>query len=386
MRTLQFFIDKLDKRYDLSYVDYRDSLDENLNLVQEAIRDGNMDKIYDEASTWYHEQEWDSANEYASQCLSQNDATDEEVEEHTDNLRDEVFNRNEGNPVKDLLKNTSDQFMYYECGFYVEEQPWSLSQKDFESYCKKIAKYAKIDYQENKKAIKELLANASYGGTLVYFWVDNPEPYINDKIKHIEFKDGCLALIDRYYGSGYDIQVKGTARYKYDSTIIYLDDCAGGYSYGRDVCGLIKSYYTKYNPKLIIGRKPRPTPESRFRENSEYITCGNVITDTQYGAYIRPYDEIGTWVGATKEKGHLRTWDIEHFPCKIPTTVLDAIKKHPEQLILTNFHVNIGKSEKKHIGWILMNDKHEIVYEKAEDYNDFGWAKEKLLASIAKYK
>lgn len=386
MRTLQFFIDKLDKTYDLSYVDYNDSLDEHLDLVQEAIRDGNMDKIYDEVFPWYDNQEWETANECANQCLSQNDATDEEIDEHTDNLRDEIFNRNEGNPVKDLLKHTSDKFMYYECGLEIEEESWSMNEKTLKSYCKKIAKYAKIDYKENEKKIRELLLNASCGGTLVYLWVDRLEHYINDKIKYIEFKDGCLAIIDRGNGSGYDIQIKGTAKYKFDSKILYLDDVAEGYSYSHDVCGLVKSCYTKYDPKLIIGKKSRPKPESRFRENSEYITCGNVITDTQYGSYIRPYNEVGTWVGATKEKGHLKEWDIEHFPCRIPAKVLEAIKAHPEQLILTNFHINIGRKEKKHIGWILMNNKHKIIYEKAEDYNDFGWAKEKLLASIAKYK
>ena len=386
MRTLQFFIDKLDKSYYLSYVDYRDSLDEHLNLIQEAIRDGDMDRIYDEATTWYDEQEWESANEYASQCLSQNDATDEEVEEHTDNLRDEVFNRNEGNPVKDLLKHTSDQFMYYELGLELEEYSAYSDDKSFLRACKLIAKKAKINYEKNEIAIRSLLANASYGGTLCYFFSDSPARFIDNKIKTIGFYDNCcLAIIDRCNGSGHDEEVKADCEFKFDSKAIWLDECAGGYSYGGGVCGLHRPSYDKYSPTLIAGKKSRPTPESRFREQGEWISTGNVITNIQYSAFIRAHDEI-LCNGTSREKGHLRAWDIEHFPCKIPSYVLEAIRLHPDQLNLVNFHVNLGKKEKKHIGWILVDKNKKIVYEKAEDYNDFGWAKEKLLASIAKYK
>ena len=41
----------------LSYVDYRDDLDEHEDIQEECIRSNNMEKLYEKAYEWYEEQE-----------------------------------------------------------------------------------------------------------------------------------------------------------------------------------------------------------------------------------------------------------------------------------------------------------------------------------------
>ena len=50
-----------------------------------------------------------------------------------------------------------------------------------------------------------------------------------------------------------------------------------------------------------------------FDRQTNIITTGNVIADTQYSSYIRPFTETEC-NGFTNEPGHLQDWDLDGFP------------------------------------------------------------------------
>ena len=61
--TFDDLTEYLNKHYELVYVEYNDSLDNNLDDIQEALHTRDMCELYDKESDWFDESEWDSVNQ-----------------------------------------------------------------------------------------------------------------------------------------------------------------------------------------------------------------------------------------------------------------------------------------------------------------------------------
>lgn len=94
-----------------------------------------------------------------------------------------------------------------------------------------------------------------------------------------------------------------------------------------------------------------------FNKQTNLITSGNVIANTMYGNYIRPYNETINPVGEIVEKGHLFNFDLQHF--HISNSMREYIKSLNKTVIL--YEIFIYRNGKKDIiGW-LIEDNGRII-------------------------
>ena len=93
-----------------------------------------------------------------------------------------------------------------------------------------------------------------------------------------------------------------------------------------------------------------------FNTQTNLITIGNVIADTQYSNYIRPYNEIEC-NNKIYNKGELRDYDLQFFT--LNEKVRNYVLKHTETEsgILYQFHFYNVRKEKIIIGWIFEQNK-----------------------------
>ncbi|HEX9088371.1 MAG TPA: hypothetical protein VF867_12690 [Arthrobacter sp.] len=192
-----------------------------------------------------------------------------------------VEERDDSDPVKDLLRNTPPQLMRTSLGSpagRLSEARWAswhhLDDGGFEARKKVISDLLKesgvdLSAEGVAEAIEELIDNGPgdwhEGVQLdVIFYGDVADAvpvtrFDNDpdagKEKVLEFAKPNILLIDKWNGSGHDVVIpaplkRTLARPAEDGSETpqtgraYLDDSAGGYSWD-DVCGLVKSAYGK---------------------------------------------------------------------------------------------------------------------------------------------
>ena len=94
-----------------------------------------------------------------------------------------------------------------------------------------------------------------------------------------------------------------------------------------------------------------------FNKQTNVISRGNVIANTQYSAYIRPYSEIKNY-GYVGKEGEFMKYDMKYFS-NIPEFMKEALEdvNRKESYILYEFFVWKNKM-KEVIGYVLA------------DYND----------------
>lgn len=116
-QTLQL-TDYIPQYVSLYYVDYRDDLDEHEDIQEECIRSNNMEKLYEKAYEWYEEQESSNMHDYLEETRK-NMETDNlagELEEHEDEIRELIYDRNDSDTVKNLIRNSSVTNFFYSLG------------------------------------------------------------------------------------------------------------------------------------------------------------------------------------------------------------------------------------------------------------------------------
>lgn len=109
--------------------------------------------------------------------------------------------------------------------------------------------------------------------------------------------------------------------------------------------------WSKSGNKMIINSKFK-----EFNKQTNLITSGNVIANTMWGLYIRPWNETEC-NGLTFKEGELFQQDLKHF--NITRAMREYIKSLNKQVIL--YEIFIYRNGKKDvIGW-LIEDKGRII-------------------------
>lgn len=109
--------------------------------------------------------------------------------------------------------------------------------------------------------------------------------------------------------------------------------------------------WSKNGMKMIIN-----SDFKEFNKQTNCISQGNVIANTMYGNYIRPYNETEC-NGQHFSPGHLFDYDLQFF--KISRAMREYIKSLNRQVVL--YEIFIYRNEKKDIiGW-LIEDKGKII-------------------------
>lgn len=113
------------------------------------------------------------------------------------------------------------------------------------------------------------------------------------------------------------------------------------------------NFYTwsKNGNKMIIN-----SDFKEFNKQTNLITSGNVIANTMWGLYIRPYNETEC-NGLTFKEGELFESDLKHF--NITRAMREYIKSLNRQVVL--YEIFIHRNGRKDIvGW-LIEDNGRII-------------------------
>jgi hypothetical protein len=244
--TLAGLMALLPKSVELTYVDYRDNLDEHLEVLQDVIQRSGPDVLHEMIDEWFWEGRADALEEILGELETELErrgiaAAEAEtlVQGHRDALCDEIYSRDTSTPLTDLLRHTSKQTMFYDAGYGIEEDTcfWSPARTRLERI--RIKKFLGIKVGYFDKRIDNMLCEASYGGRLVVYFYDDVERYFElEDYSSIAFTDACIAIINTSNGSGADIKLGNvTVTLPLDPESVYIDATLK-YNYTFAVCGM----------------------------------------------------------------------------------------------------------------------------------------------------
>ena len=115
---MEFIESIMDENYTLVWVDYRESFDENRDLLQQCLEKQGCEDLWSKVEDWYEDAEEQATQEIIkglkSHCIDFHDFEEDEVEAffegHDDEIRDEIRERDDSTTVNDLIKNTRDRY------------------------------------------------------------------------------------------------------------------------------------------------------------------------------------------------------------------------------------------------------------------------------------
>ena len=114
--TLDFVKSLMEQSYTLVWTDYNDNLDSHLDIIRKCLEKQNCECLWEEVDKWYFEAEWNAVREIIDklkeECTEFYDFDEDEADaffdEHDDEIRDEIYSRNDSNVIKELISNTDD--------------------------------------------------------------------------------------------------------------------------------------------------------------------------------------------------------------------------------------------------------------------------------------
>ena len=211
--TMEFIESIMDENYTLVWVDYRESFDENRDLLQKCLEKQGCEDLWSKVEEWYEDAEEQATQEIIkglkSHCIDFHDFEEGEVEaffeEHDDEIRDEIRERDDSTTVNDLIKNTRDipvrveMLSNYDC----INSCWLESQGGFrykESYFGDMIDTLRLNPAKVKKALTEK-------GYTVYGRFPNKK--YRDGKEQVSYEDFCQELENSCW-----LESQGGYRYK----------------------------------------------------------------------------------------------------------------------------------------------------------------------------
>lgn len=248
---------ELDDAYYLTYVDYRDTLENQHELIEALLKnpDHGRQLFYDENDEWLWEQEAETISQTIRELCQPGEYEallgSDEWEEIADHIRDRDKS---DDPLPQLLKNTGNVWITYDLD-YEASDPYT-SEDSTAVAARKIAKAAGISYKKNKEPLHELVANAGYGGQLKLLWSGDISPLLDADPKKdaLRFEKPELALVDYWNGSGHDVTLNEPMTVPLNRDRLELDT-THNYSYAEKVCGLYAPAFYDNAPDVVRKRK-----------------------------------------------------------------------------------------------------------------------------------
>lgn len=104
------------RSYTLVWTDYSDNLDNHHDIIQDCLNKRSCESLEEKVYNWYSESEWTAVCEVIGKlkekCIKQygfdEDVVDAFFDEHEDEIRDEIYSRDDSGVLKELIRNTDD--------------------------------------------------------------------------------------------------------------------------------------------------------------------------------------------------------------------------------------------------------------------------------------
>lgn len=250
--VLAQLIDKLDAKYTLVYVDYRDAF--NDDTIAKFINSNDPSILDESIDEWSMDNKYDSCMAIIKETYNDDEKAVIEALELSDELRYAIEERDNGNPLKDMLRNARAHFCYVD--ILPAETEGCIESYQYtdnpELEYKKIAKASGLSMKEDRKDIEELYHNgASFSiSPLVWFFSLSPLDYYDALMAQYKIgKDSIevtlhgpgLAIRDHCNGAGHSIDT--TRKVVVKLSDIKSDEAGNGYSFGVETCGMVRGSY-----------------------------------------------------------------------------------------------------------------------------------------------
>lgn len=304
------------KEVELIHIDYRDSFDEHLDIIQECFEKESSDILFENSHDWYdcyHGREY-YKEELVSDLVSHFDIEEstaqELVEEYDDEINQTLWDRDKSTPIADCFNNTQDQAIYFDLDYYVESESWSWTDAKIRLERIKIKDHLGIlSHTDDDDDIDLMIRQASYGGNLVIYFCETPNVdefiFYDDKKRIITFDHFSLAIINNMNGSGDNCEVRAKTRpFDYSSKLLTICK-TDHYSYTHQVCAMYNNWceITNYEIEMVEGAKVEV-------ENTEVIAKRE-----QQRKYDETYKKGGCTFGDMDITRHRKTSYRNDFPC-----------------------------------------------------------------------
>lgn len=296
---------------ELYYVDYRDDLDEHLDVVQECIQSNEYQPLSEVCWEWFDNPNMDYyIDELKSDLISKYDLDEEDadtiIQEEYDGIRELLWDRDSSTIEGDLLRNTGRHTMHYDTGYYMDSESWNWAEKRVISEGRQIKKALGLKMSDTTwdEELHMMIRQSSYGGQLVVYFYDavGDYIYIDESLNTIRFKNAHIAVINTYHGSGDDCFLKGSEFIlPLTKANIFIDKTIK-YSYTHEVCGMSSdwcqntkvSFEVKKSKKVIAKSRTHDHLETEAKFNKTYKAGSCTLGDSDINrhrdvSYINDY-------------------------------------------------------------------------------------------------
>lgn len=298
----------------LYYVDYRDDLDKHEDLQQKCLQDNNLIPLYEKTDDWYWEQEAQNCNEELNNIRNKMamDGREKEFHEHEDEIRDLLYERNDTDPVTNLIENTRTTNMFYSLGVEIDgyHNDWCGSYRgESEAMaCYKIRRALKLRKGQFDDRISKLVENASYGGELRIYFNAMFNELINSEeendFKTIRFHgDVVVAVADSRNGSGFDITLPLDITLPFNRDNLFVDSQVH-YSYASEVCGMCHDWCDSTHWELGLKPIKKSIKQSKM-----------AVHIKQEAKYAATFNAGGCTAGDMNMSRHRDVYYDNNFPC-----------------------------------------------------------------------
>ena len=300
----------------LYYVDYRDDLSENMPLLQECIERNNLLPLSENVFDW-----WDYPEGMYLEEIERKMAKDglDFDDAWIDEIRDALYDKDQSDPIKDLLGNTGKINMYYSLDAEVDGwheafmcNPWRGDSEAMAEYKMRRALRIKKGTKQAEQ-IHSIVCNAPYGGGVRIYFQANLKDMLSteyeedaEDFRTIHFKGKfAVALYNSLKGSGdyEEIELDFEVPFNRENLAI-----SGGDRYSIEQCfGMYRSWLQDTDaPRMSFeGRKPRKSAEPSLAAQIR----------AQEAEYDRVFKAGGCTLGDTDFRRHRDVYYRNEIPC-----------------------------------------------------------------------
>jgi hypothetical protein len=243
----QEHLDRLDDKYDLIFVDYRDGWDSDQVAL---IASGNLEALWDTTLDWECEARWEGTQYEMGELRDEIERAHPELDLsdlfedfrdtiHDERVRVEIQDRDEGTWVKQLTSHTTDPLLRYT--LLGEDDCWSFEEVSVDHF---LVKVGLPDTPKNRDAAAEVIANASpeysVGMVSVLFVASLDLLMETGEDELLTITDPHLWLGNPFAGSGWEAGFEGELTVRRGD--VRTDKDAWGWSW-TDVAGSDPSFF-----------------------------------------------------------------------------------------------------------------------------------------------
>ena len=145
-------------------------------------------------------------------------------------------------------------------------------------------------------------------------------------------------------------------------------------------CKLKEPVFDKTGNKMIF-----KSAHKTFNKQTNYITDGNALTNTQSSSYVRPYKTAKNPVGQRVKFGAMQKWDLDNFrgmPYHVRKFV-ESKTKTKTAIVYRFYHTVKGRTVND--GWVVTTGRDEGNKLLGKFYSNDNWKSQDAVDKATEY-